>query len=230
MKHLKPIRVLVADDHPVVREGLRSCLADCRWVKVAGEAADGLEALDKCRTLRPDLVLMDINLPRLSGVEAAEQLRREQPEVKVLALTAHKTSEHVLRMVTAGARGYVMKDSSPEVLLRAIETVHAGGTYFSPGIVTGLVQDLAQGGERPAGPKGARLSVRERQVLALIAEGLSNKEMGSALGVSVRTVETHRERLMDKLDIRTVAGLTRYALASGLVKETGNGLSTARRR
>jgi two-component system, NarL family, nitrate/nitrite response regulator NarL len=226
----KPIRVLVADDHPVVREGLRACLADCRWIKFVGEASDGFEVLAKCQTLRPDLVLMDISLPRLSGLEAAEQLHRAHPQISILALTAHKTSEHVLSMVTAGARGYVMKDSAPEVLLKAIQTVHAGGTYFSPGIVAELVQDLAHRGDGAPQAKADGLSRRERQVLALIADGLSNKEMGSALGVSVRTVETHRERLMNKLQIRTVAGLTRYALAQGLVKENGNGLDGARRR
>jgi two-component system, NarL family, nitrate/nitrite response regulator NarL len=227
MKKTKRIRVLLADDHPVVREGLRSCLADCRQLQFVGEAADGLEAVSKCRSLRPDLVLMDINLPRLSGLAATEQLRRESPGVKVLALTAHKTSEYIHRMVTAGARGYVMKDTSPEELLKAIETVYAGGTYFGPGIVTELVQDLACGTHRAPTTAAGSLSARERQVLTLIADGLSNKEMGSALGVSVRTVETHRERLMAKLKIRTVAGLTRYALARGLVREDGAGPAAA---
>ena len=221
MKRTKRIRILLADDHPVVREGLRSCLADCRLVKCVGEAADGIETVAKARALRPDLVLMDINLPRLSGLEATEQLRQEAPEVRVLALTAHKTSEYVHRMVAAGARGYILKDSSPDELIKAIETVHAGGTYFSPGIVSELMQNLKKAEPAAFDTACPPLSARERQVLTLIAEGLSNKQMGASLGVSVRTVETHRERLMTKLNIHTVAGLTRYALAQGLVREEG---------
>ncbi len=222
MKKTKRIRVLLADDHPVVREGLRACLAECRRIECVGEAADGLEVVAKVDTLRPDLVLMDVSLPRLSGLEATERIRRGHPEVQILALTAHKNPEYVQRMVTAGARGYVMKDSAPDDLLKAIETVHAGGAYFSPGVVTDLIEDLSSGATRTPGKAAGQLSGRERQVLTLIAEGMSNKEMGSALGVSVRTVETHRERLMGKLNIRTVAGLTRYALAQGLVKENGS--------
>jgi two-component system, NarL family, nitrate/nitrite response regulator NarL len=219
MKKTKRIRVLLADDHPVVREGLRSCLAECREVELVGEAADGIEAVAKSKALAPDLVLMDVNLPQLSGLEATEQIRKANPHIKVVALTAHRNAEYIHRMVTAGASGYVMKDSSPDELIQAIETVHGGKTYFSPGIVTELVESLAhQQDHNPAAATG-HLSTRERQVLTLIAEGLSNKEMAAALGVSVRTVETHRERLMAKLDIRTVAGLTRYALARGLVRE-----------
>jgi two-component system, NarL family, nitrate/nitrite response regulator NarL len=217
-KSRKRISILLADDHPVVREGLRSCLAGYRHIVVSGEALNGLEAVAKAKRLRPDVVLMDINLPQMDGLKATERLSKEAPDVKVLALTAHQNQEYVHGIVAMGARGYVLKDASPEQLVEAIETVDRGESFFSPEIVHTLVRTLAAQAEANAQPKPAPLSPREREVIVMIAEGLANKEIAGRLGVGVRTVETHRERLMNKLNIRTVAGLTRYALAQGLVR------------
>jgi DNA-binding NarL/FixJ family response regulator len=220
MKPVKKIRVLLVDDHPIVREGIQSCLADDPRLEIVGEAADGGEAIRKTRELAPDVVLMDLNLPRVSGLVAAEEIRKHAPGVKVLALTAHKDGEYVRQVVAAGAQGFVLKDATPEELVGAILTVQKGDSFFSPEVATELLKGfVAHGGNLPP-VSGAGLSDRERQVLALIAEGHSNKEIAQILGVGVRTVETHRLRLMDKLDIRTIAGLTKYAIAQRITSAT----------
>lgn len=221
MKTTKTTTVLIVDDHPVVREGLRSCLGAYARIRILGEAADGVEAVAKARSLYPNVVLMDLNLPKLSGLEATEQIHREVPQVRVLALTAHHNVEYVRRIMAAGAHGYVLKDSAPDELVNAIETVRGGGNYFSTTVAHHLFTSILQPNHRPpAAPPAPRLSRRENQVLVMIADGRSNKEIAARLGVSVRTVETHRERLMAKLKIRTIAGLTRYALAQGLVGDS----------
>jgi two-component system nitrate/nitrite response regulator NarL len=210
----KTIRVLLADDHPVVRRGLGYCLAQYDHLQVAGEAADGREALRKARELLPDVVLMDVEMPQMNGLAATEALHRELPQVKVLILSTGRSAEFIERIFQSGARGYVLKESATTELPRAIETVHSGGTFFSPEVaqsaVNRYVLGLSSGGD-------TQLTGREREVLTHIAEGLSNKEIATHLGVGVRTVETHRERVMKKLDIHTVAGLTKYAVAKGLV-------------
>ncbi len=209
------IRILIADDHPVVRQGLVACLERHDHLAVVGEARDGFEALSLCRERKPDVILMDIAMPRMSGLAAAETLRKELPQIKVLILTMHSNQDYVLRMIQCGAAGYMLKDSTPEDLVLAIETVYRGEPYFSPEIA-GLALDKFVRGPAEETP-GLRLTCREREVLIQIAEGLSNKEIACHLGVGVRTVETHRERIMRKLDIHSVAGLTKYALARGLV-------------
>ena len=214
-RNQKQIRVLLVDDHPVVRRGLASCLAVHQHVIIAGEAADGREALAKARQLSPDIVLMDIDMPQINGLSATEMLRRENPNLKVLILSMHHHPEYVLRILQSGARGYVLKEASPDELLRAIETVHAGQTFFSSEVARVALNQFVHGpGE---GPQPGQLSNREREVLVAIAEGLSNKEIACRLGVGVRTVETHRERIMRKLNIHSVAGLTKFAIAKGLV-------------
>ena len=209
------IRILIADDHPVVRQGLAACLERHDHLVVVGEARDGFEAVALCRERKPDLVLMDIAMPRMSGLAAAEMLRREMPQIRVLILTMHSNKDYVRRVLQCGAAGYVLKDASPEDLVLAIEAVYRGEPYFSPEIA-GLALD-----QFVRGPSGnvvvERLTCREREVLIQIADGFSNKEIASRLGVGVRTVETHRERIMRKLDIHSVAGLTKYALSRGLV-------------
>jgi two-component system nitrate/nitrite response regulator NarL len=209
------IRLLIADDHPVVRQGLVACLERQDHLAIVGEARDGFEAVALCRERKPDIVLMDIAMPRMSGLAAAEMLRKEQPQVKVLILTMHANKDYVMRVLQCGAAGYVLKDSAPEKLILAIESVYRGEPYFSPEIAGLALDQFVRGpGEDP---EGERLTCREREVLIQIAEGFSNKEIASRLGVGVRTVETHRERIMRKLDIHSVAGLTKYALARGLV-------------
>jgi two-component system, NarL family, nitrate/nitrite response regulator NarL len=211
----KAVRVLLVDDHPVVRRGLSSCLALHEQVVVVGEAVDGQEGIRKAKELLPDVVLMDIDMPHLNGLSATEILRRENPNIKVLVLSMHRHPEYVMRILQSGARGYVLKEASPEELLGAIQTIQSGETFFSPDIARLALNQFVHGpGE---GPHPAQLSNREREVLVAIAEGLSNKEIASRLGVGVRTVETHRERIMRKLNIHSIAGLTKFAIAKGLV-------------
>jgi len=209
------IRVLLVDDHPVVRKGISCCLARHPHLLVVGEAADGLEALAKARELLPDIVLLDIDLPQMSGVAVADVLRKELPKIKVVILSRYQGPQYLSRVLQAGARGYVLKGASPEELAKAIETVIAGECYFSPEVARLALNQLAQG--NGAGPDVADLTNREREVLVLVAEGLSNKEIASNLNLGVRTVETHRERIMRKLGIHSVAGLTRFAIAKGLI-------------
>lgn len=209
------IKLLLVDDHPVVRRGISSCLAREERLAIVGEAADGLEAVRKAKELLPDIILMDIDMPLMNGLAVTELLRRELPNIKVLILSMHSNADYVLRIVQSGARGYVLKEASLEELVRAIETVDAGQTFFSPKIESVA---LNQFGRRPGeGPTPSQLTNRESQVLVHIAEGLSNKEIASILGVGVRTVETHRERIMDKLRINSVAGLTKFAISKGLI-------------
>ncbi len=214
-KMKRPIRILLVDDHPIVRKGLASCLANHEHLVIVGEAADGLEAVAKAKELQPDLVLLDLEMPNMSGLAVTEVLRKELPQVKVLILTMYQRAEYLLRILQAGARGYILKEASPEELLKAIETVNAGEAHFSPEIARLALNQFVQG--NGDGPDLAALTNREREVLRLVAEGLSNKEIATSLNVGVRTVETHRERIMRKLNIHSVAGLTRFAIAEGLV-------------
>jgi two-component system nitrate/nitrite response regulator NarL len=211
----KKIKILLVDDHPVVRKGLHSCLANRENLKIVGEACNGTEAIQKVKELDPDVVLMDINMPGMDGLQVTEALRKDSPRTRVLVLSVHDTRDYVMRIVKAGARGYVLKDTPPEELVRAIETVNAGDAYFSPSVARiALNQYVA---ESDSNSPLTRLSEREREVLVEIAEGKSNKEIASRLNIGVRTVETHRERIMRKLDIHSVAGLTKFAIANGMV-------------
>ena len=210
----KPIRVLLVDDHPVVRKGLSICLGKADTIAIVGEAWNGKEALEKVAELSPDLVLMDIDMPLMNGLSATEVLRKEFPAIKVLILSMHASSDYVVRILQSGAHGYVLKTAPPEELIKAVETVHGGEAFFSPEVARVALNQFVRGGE---GPGSAQISNREREVLVAIAEGLSNKEIASRLNVGVRTVETHRERIMRKLNIHSVAGLTRFAIQKGLV-------------
>jgi len=210
------IKILIVDDHPVVRRGITACLARFPNLLVVGEAAHGQEALRKTRELLPDVVVMDIDMPQMSGLAATEALRKELPQVKVLILSMHSHSEYVLRIIQSGARGYVLKETDPDDLARAIASVHAGEVFFSPEVARVALNQFVRhnGNSEQAGPP---ITSREREVLIAIAEGLSNKEIACRLGVGVRTVETHRERIMRKLNIHSVAGLTKYAISKGLI-------------
>ena len=197
MKTKKKIRVLVVDDHPIVRKGMQLCLARDARFQLVGEAVDGDEALRKSRELKPDVVLMDINLPRRDGFAVTEALRKELPKVKVLVLSIHNQRDFILRIIQAGAQGYISKEARPEELRRAIEAVFAGEFFFSEEIArAALSQMIASAGRK----EPSQITKREREVLALIAEGKSNKEIASRLGVGVRTIETHRERIMRRSD------------------------------
>jgi DNA-binding NarL/FixJ family response regulator len=215
----KKIKVLVADDHPVVRKGLQSCLARQERLKIVGEASDGDEALEKTRELSPDVVLMDISMPGMNGLAVTEVLRKESPTVKVLVLSVHNNRDYIFRIIQAGAHGFISKEAPPDELLRAIESVYAGEPFFSPEIAKAALNQLVTSGGKK--DPFAQLTGREREVLVLIAEGQSNKEIATKLGIGVRTIETHRERIMRRLDIHSVAGLTKFAIANGMISIEG---------
>jgi two-component system, NarL family, nitrate/nitrite response regulator NarL len=211
----EPIRLLIVDDHPIVRRGICMCLAHHEQIHIVGEAGNGREALDLTRELKPDVVLMDIDMPQMNGLVVTDLLRREMPQIKVLVLSMYANSEYALRIIQCGARGFVLKEASPDEIVRAIEAVYAGTAHFSPDVARVALNQVVRGTSEAAGP--SRLSSREREVLMHIAQGESNKEIASQLKIGVRTVETHRERIMRKLDIHSVAGLTRFAIAQGMV-------------
>jgi two-component system nitrate/nitrite response regulator NarL len=213
-KMKRRVKLLVVDDHPVVRKGITSCLAQHEHLQIVGEAADGQEALRKARELLPDIVLMDIDLPKLNGLAVTEMLRKELPRIKVLILSVHSNTDYVLRIVHCGAHGYVLKDAAAEEIVRAIDTVNSGEAFFSPEVARVALNQFVRGGGNNA--NASVLTAREREVLIHIAEGLSNKEIAAKLGVGVRTIETHRERIMRKLNIHSVAGLTKFAISQGL--------------
>jgi DNA-binding NarL/FixJ family response regulator len=213
------IKVLVADDHPVVRKGLQTCLAREPGIKVVGEAANGDEALSKIRELLPHVVLMDISMPGMNGLAVTEQLRKEAPNVKVLIISVHKNKDAIFRVIQAGAHGYVSKEAPPEELIRAIEAVYDGQAHFSEDIARAALAEFVRNGGKKE--PFAQLTSREREVLVLIAEGQSNKEIADKLRIGVRTIETHRERIMRRLNIHSVAGLTKYAIANGMITLEG---------
>jgi DNA-binding NarL/FixJ family response regulator len=213
------IKVLVADDHPVVRKGLQICLAKQGKMRIVGEAADGDEALRKARELLPDVVLMDISMPCMNGLAVTDVLRKELPQIKVLILSVHNNKEYIFRVIQAGAHGYVSKEAPPEEVVRAIESVYEGEPFFSEDIARAALSEFVTSGGRKE--PFAQLTVREREVLVQIAEGKSNKEIADRLGIGVRTIETHRERIMRRLNIHSVAGLTKYAIANGLISLEG---------
>jgi DNA-binding NarL/FixJ family response regulator len=215
-----PIRVLVCDDHAVVREGIRHVLEDEPDFVVVAEAANAQQALALAVEHRPDVIVLDVSMPGESGLRAAPKLREAAPESRILIMSMHDNSEYVREGVRAGASGYLLKDSAAAELRLAVRAVHAGGSYFSTPAAQGLTgagnhddRDEREGAD--GAPPIDVLTARERDVLGGIARGLTNKEIAAELGISHRTVETHRESLMRKLGIRTVAGLTRYVLDVG---------------
>lgn len=200
-------RLLIVDDHPLLRDGIAARLREEPNIDVVGQAGNGRQALDQARVLRPNIVLMDIAMPVMDGLEATLRFREEMPGIRILILSMHNEPEYAAKIIQAGAAGYVLKDVSAAELLRAIATVRDGGHYFSAGVGIFSAQASAP----------IPLSEREIQVLKLIARGQSNKEIARALKLSVRTAETHRQKIRDKLDIHTTAGLTQYAIKHGLI-------------
>ena len=213
---MSPLRIVLADDHTLVRAGLRKLLESMPEVEVVGEAADGLALLALAESLRPRLVLMDIAMPGLNGLDATARLLKSWPDVRVLILSMHQNEEYVRQALRHGASAYILKDAAPLELELAIQAVMRGETYLSPAVSNGVVSDYVtrlRGDEKPSG----QLTPRQREVLQLVAEGYSTKEIARRLSLSVKTVDTHRTQLMKQLDIHEVAGLVRYALRTGLI-------------
>ena len=210
-----PIRVLVADDHAIVRTGIRHVLESEAGFTVVGEASNGAEAIELARSLQPDVAVLDISMPGATGLQVTQELRRLAPDTRVLILSMHDNTEYVLESVRAGAHGYILKDTAATELRGAIHAVRGGESYFSPPIARRLTA-VVRGTVEEEDLLG-QLTGRERQVLVGVAQGRTNREIALELGISHRTVETHRESLMRKLGIRTVAGLTRVALEAGLI-------------
>jgi DNA-binding NarL/FixJ family response regulator len=214
----KPIRVLIADDHTIVRTGIRHVLESDNGFEVVGEAATGTEAVALAASLRPDVVVLDISMPGESGLQVAARLRDGSPDRRIVILSMHDNAEYVLESVRAGADGYLLKDAAATDLRSAIRSVCRGESYFSPPVASRLREALRAEQEAKAGGL-EQLTAREREVLQGVARGRTNKEIAAELGISHRTVETHRESLMRKLQIRTVAELTRFALEAGIIEE-----------
>ncbi|MFA6561171.1 MAG: response regulator transcription factor [Verrucomicrobiia bacterium] len=217
---MKRITVLLAEDHEIVREGLRNLLLAERDIEVVGEAATGRQAVALTKTLHPDVVVMDIAMPLLNGLEATRQIRKGFPATKVLILSAHSDDAYVEQATAIGAAGFLLKQSSSHVLSQAIREVQKGNIFFSPSIAKRLHNQKTPVGGRPLRKRVARLSSREMEVLQLIAEGEPNKQVAGELGISIKTVEKHRQSLMQKLNIHDVAGLTRYAISEGIIENS----------
>jgi DNA-binding NarL/FixJ family response regulator len=218
---MKKITVLLAEDHQVVREGFRSLLEHENDIEVIAEAETGRQAVQLTRKLRPAVVVMDIAMPLLNGLEATRQIRKDFPDTKVLILSAHSDDAYVEQVSVLGAAGFLLKQTSSHNLATAIREVEKGNTFFSPSISKRVRDRSRKSADRGgSATNGNRLSSREMEVLQLIAEGKPNKQVAAELGVSFKTVDKHRQHLMSKLDIHDIAGLTRYAIAEGIIEST----------
>jgi DNA-binding NarL/FixJ family response regulator len=210
------MKVLLVDDHKIIRDGLRAILEKQPEIDVVGEAADGHEAIECAQQAGPDVIVMDVSMRGLNGIDATARIVSERPGIKVIGLSMNSDRRYVLAMLSAGAGGYILKDAASQELIHALRTVAAGHTYLSPEI-TGIVVDTAVHASRPAeAAPASALSTREREVLQLLAEGRTSKDIAAQLHIAVTTVDTHRRQIMAKLKIRTIAELTKYAIREGL--------------
>ena len=214
---MEKTRVLIVDDHAILREGIRALLSLYPDIEVIGEAGDGLEAINKARTLSPDIVLMDIAMPGLGGLEATIEIRKQSPTSRVVILTQHDDSEYIFPILEAGAAGFILKKAVGTELVAGIRAVHKGGSFLYPSIATAVIEGYIQRGEDATESSYDRLTDREKQVLKLVAEGNSNRKIGEMLSVSVKTVIAHRANLMEKLDIHNRTDLVKYAIRKGLI-------------
>jgi len=219
------IRVVLADDHTVVRQGLRALLMSEEDIEIVGEADNGRQAVLLVKKVLPDVVVMDIAMPQLNGLEATRQITRSAPSVKVLVLSSYSDDEYVQQLTEAGAAGYLIKQTAANDLLKAIREAHKGNAYFSPSIAKRLRDQCREAfvSGQPTRRRTDQLTTREAEVLQLIAEGRANKQIASELCISIKTVEKHRQQVMNKLGIHDVAGLTRHAIARGII-ESNSGL------
>lgn len=213
---MKPVTIMVADDHILIRKGLRTLLEEHRAWKVVAEAANGREAVDKAVRLRPDIIVMDLSMPELNGLDAATLILKAVPSTRVVILTMHNTEELVEKTLQAGARGYVLKSDTERDLIIAIEAVLNNRTFFTP--IGSELESVYVGGARHGTPEIPTLSTRERQIVQLLAEGKSNKEVADRLSISVRTAENHRARIMRKLQLRSLSDLVRHAIRNKIIE------------
>jgi two-component system, NarL family, response regulator NreC len=215
----KKLRIILADDHTILRQGVRALIEAQPDMEVVAEAADGAEAIEQARQQLPDVVVMDIGMPEMDGAQATASLKRELPQIKVLALTVQEDTGYLSQMLKAGASGYVLKRAAAADLINAIRTVARGGHYLDPELATRFVADHFTQPQVEATEKRPALSKREQDVMRMIAWGYTNKEIGAALRISVKTVETYKARLMVKLDLRSRVDIVRYALRQGWLEE-----------
>lgn len=224
---MKPIRVVIAEDHQLVRAGFLHLLTGMNYVEVVGEAKNGQEACEIVAKEKPDIILMDISMPRLNGVEATRRILKEYPNTRVIIISMHTTEEYVLQALQAGALGYLLKDSSPDEFDLALQTVAAGEPYLCRGVTQQVMEYFQRTGIDPTKRNIAEsvlpydptklLTPRQREVLQLVAEGSSSNEIAAILGISEKTVERHRANLMDRLNIHDIPGLVRYAIRAGMI-------------
>ncbi len=216
------IKVYLAEDHTIVRKAIRHLLEGHHGIEVVGEGSTGMETVNQCGELKPDIVLMDITMPEMNGVEATRQILKRCPTARVVVLSVHKEQQYIFPVLKAGARGYVLKDDMVEDLITAITAVAKGNSYFSPTIQNHLLRDYVRtGDESKQTLKPDPLTPREKQVLQLIAEEHTNKKIAAKLNISLKTVQAHRTNIMEKLDIHSAAGLTKYAIATGIIERPG---------
>ena len=216
------IKLLMVDDHEIVRAGLRMLLQAQPDIQIVGEADNGRDAVAKARELQPDIVLMDISLPDIDGFEATRQIKRALPNIAILALTMHESDEYFFKMLNAGASGYVPKKAAPTDLVTAIHMIHEGGVFLYPALAKSLVRDyMGRASETGAKEALGGLTDREQEVLKLIADGLTNQEIGTRLTISVKTVERHRANIMGKLNLHSRTELVKYAIRKGLIDVEG---------
>jgi DNA-binding NarL/FixJ family response regulator len=221
MTHTNAITVLLAEDHAIVRQGLCALLNSDGAFKIVGEARTGREAVEMTHALRPDVIVMDIAMPVLNGLEATRQILAADPTARVLILSAHSDDAYIERMTDVGVAGFLEKQTSAEILTKAIKEVAKGHTFFSPSIAKRLnTENQPRDRSGMLKPRAKRLTARESEVLQLVAEGSANKQVAAKLGISIKTVEKHREHLMAKLDIHDTAGLTRYAISTGVIESS----------
>lgn len=212
------IKIMLVDDHKMIRDGLRALLEKHKNMEVIGEAADGQNAVLLARKLSPEIIVIDIGMPELNGIEATRQITALKCKPKVIGLSMHADRRYVAQMLKAGASGYILKDSAFEELVQAIETVAKGRTYLSPQIAGTVLDEFKRTAKKDDGSVFSLLTDREREVLQQISEGCSTKDIASSLSVSVKTIETHRRQIMEKLDLHSVAELTKYAVKEGLTE------------
>ena len=214
---MRKIKVVVADDHTILRQGIKALLDNQEGIEVVGEAKDGREAIKTIEELSPDVILMDIAMPGLNGLEATRRIKKKFPKIKVVVLTMHANEEYIFQILNAGADGYLVKETAFQDLISAINAVHRGGAFMSPSISKKVMTDYIQRAQGEEKVGFDTLTTREREILQLVAEGNSNKKIAEALFISPKTVETHRAHIMDKLNIHDRAGLIKYAIRKGMI-------------